>query len=225
MPSYEGGGYLSNVLGSGYVDPSDKSNKDLKQMMDHFYMAQYVGNSTLWQQGQIDRRFKVGDQQLYQQFYGSNSTQYSRFFINLIRRHINMTCGFQRRNRKSTITQPINDNDDPLSDDYNAVMRWCDNRDGFQEYLSQAFEESTSVGESLLHMYPDYTLDPISGDLFTDCVAMPNYLIDQYYAKQDLTDCNGIWRRRWTSKEVAKQMLPGYAKEIDKMRVGGMRDG
>lgn len=220
MGSYESGEYSL-----GYIDPSDVQTKDLKQMQDWFYQSNYTTNSTYWLQGAIDKRFKVGDQQLYNQVYGQNSQNVQKFFFNLIRRHINMICGYQRKNRKSTITIPVLDNGDQLADDYNKVMRWCDDRDGFQEYLSQAFEGACDTGETLLHLYPDYTFDPISGDLFTDCVAYNNYLIDQYTRKQDLSDCNGIWRRRWTSKQMAKMLLPGYADEIEKMKPGGMKDG
>ncbi len=220
MGSYESGQYSL-----GYIDPTDAQAKDLKQMQDWFYQSNYTANSTLWMQGAIDKRFKVGDQNLYNATYGQNSQNVQKFFFNLVRRHINMICGYQRKNRKSTITIPIGDTDDPLADDYNKVMRWCDDRDGFQEYLSQSFEGACDTGETLLHLYPDYTFDPISGDLFTDCVAYNNYLIDQYSRKQDLSDCNGIWRRRWTSKVMAKMLLPGYAKEIDKMKPGGMKDG
>jgi hypothetical protein len=220
MASYESGQYSL-----GFIDPSDVQAKDLKQMMDWFYTSQYPTASTHWLQGAIDKRFKVGDQQLYNQVYGNNSQNVQKFFFNLIRRHINMICGFQRKNRKSTITVPNQQDTDPLADDYNKVMRWCDDRDGFQEYISQSFEGAVDTGETLLHMYPDYTFDPVSGDLFTDCVAYNNYLIDQYTRKQDLSDCNGIWRRRWLSKQMAKTLIPGYASEIDKMKPGGMKDG
>lgn len=220
MGSYEQGGYSL-----GYVDPTDVGSKNLQQMMDWFYNSNYIGNSVLWLQGAIDKRFKVGDQNLYYAMYGSNYQQSQRFFFNLIRRHVNMIAGYQRKNRKSTITIPIHDDDDALADDYNKVMRWCDDRDGYQEYQSQAFEGCLDTGMTMMHLYPDYTLDPISGDLFSDCVSYNNYLIDINFRKQDLTDCNGIWRRRWTSKEGAKLLLPGYAKEIDKMKPGGMKDG
>lgn len=220
MGSYESGQYSL-----GYIDPSDVQSKELKQMMDWFYQSNYTANSTYWMQGAIDKRFKVGDQQLYNQVYGQNSQNVQKFFFNLIRRHINMICGYQRKNRKSTITIPTLDNGDQLADDYNKVMKWCDDRDGFQEYLSQSFEGACDTGETLLHLYPDYTFDPISGDLFTDSVSYNNYLIDQYTRKQDLSDCNGIWRRRWTSKQMAKMLIPGYADEIDKMKPGGMKDG
>jgi len=225
MGSYENGNYS---LGTSFIDPTDTDAKHLKQQQDHFYQANYPGNSALWMQGAVDKRFKVGDQALYNSFYGmSNQTnqQMQKFFFNMIRRHINMTCGFQRKNRKSTVTVPVHDNDDSLSDDYNKVMKYCDDRDGFQEYLSQAFEGAVDTGMTLLHLYPDYTLDPISGDLFTDSVSYNNYLIDQYFRKQDLSDCNGIWRRRWVNKQGAKALIPGYAKEIDKMKTGGVKDG
>jgi len=194
-------------------------------MMDWFYQSNYPTNSVYWLQGAIDKRFKVGDQQLYNQVYGNSSSNAQKYFFNLIRRHINMVCGFQRRNRKSTTTVPARSDEDTVVDDYNHVLRWSEDRDGFQEYLSQAFEGACDTGETLLHLYPDYTFDPISGDLFTDCVQWNNYLIDQYTRKQDLSDCNGIWRRRWVSKQGAKLLLPGYSSEIDKMKSGGMKDG
>lgn len=222
MGSYESGRYSL-----GYIDPTDIQTKDLKQFQDWFYQSNYPTNSVYWLQGAIDKRFKVGDQQLYSQVYGAGQSSQSmqRFFFNLIRRHINMVCGFQRRNRRSTVVLPLNDQDDPLGDDWNKTLRWCDDRDGFQEYFSQSFEGACDTGETLLHLYPDYTFDPVSGDLFTDAVQWNNYLIDQYTRKQDLSDCNGIWRRRWTSKQGAKLLLPGYAKEIDRMKPGGMKDG
>jgi hypothetical protein len=223
LSSYEAGSFNYQL---GYVDPSDVSNKDLLQMMDWFYNSNYPSNASLWMQGAIDMRFKVGDQGLYNQVYGNNNTgDAQRFFFNLIRRHINMVCGYQRKNRKSTISMPIHDQDDALADDINRVFRYCENRDGFQEYLSEAFEGSCSTGMTLLNMYLDFTNDPISGDIFTDAVPYNDYLIDQFFKKQDLSDCNGIWRRKWTSKTIAKGLLPGYEKEIDKMKPGGQKDG
>jgi len=223
MGSYENsnGGYS---LG-GYIDGNDVDAKNIKQMMSHFYESSYPQNASYWQQGSIDKRFKAGDQSLWSMIYGDNNYyQARRFFFNLIRRHINMICGYQRKNRKSTITLP-NFEGDQLSDEFNAVLKWSEERDGFQEYLSQAFEGSCDTGMSLLHLYPDYTLDPVSGDLFTDQVAYNNFLIDPYFRKMDLTDCSFVWRRRWVNQEAAKALLPGHAKEIAKMRPSGLKDG
>ena len=165
----------------GYVDPTDQGSVNLKGMIDHFYLSSYPQNSAYWVQGAIDKRFKAGDQTLWSMVYGDNNYyQARRFFFNLIMRHINMIGGYQRKNRKSTITIPINDTDQ-VADDYNKVLKWSEDRDGFQEYFSQSFENCLDVGANLLHLYPDYTLDPISGDLFTDSVSYNNYLIDPYY--------------------------------------------
>ena len=146
MGSYENSSY---TLGLGYVDPSDRGNKDLKQMMDHFYLSNYTGNGAFWMQGNIDMMFKVGNQNMSSAVYGQNYQQSQKFFFNLVMRHISMVAGFQRRNRKSTITLPLSDGDDPLSDDYNKVVRWSEDRDGFQEYLSQSFEGAVSTGMNL----------------------------------------------------------------------------
>lgn len=224
MGSYENsaGGYS---LGEGYIDGSDSGAKNLRQMMDHFYQRSYPANAAYWVQGAIDKRFKVGDQTLWSMVYGDNNYyQARRWFFNLIRRHINMICGYQRKNRKSTITLP-NLDADPVADDYNACLKWSEERDGFQEYLSEAFEGSCDTGMSLLHLYPDYTLDPINGDLFTDQVSYNNFLIDPYFRKQDLTDCSFVWRRRWVNNITAQALLPGHAKEIAKMRPSGLKDG
>lgn len=222
MGSY-GGEYASPTY---YIDGErGDSIKSARGRMDNFYTQHYPANAVMWQQGAIDKRFKVGDQTLWSMIYGDNNYYGARrFFFNLIRRHINMIVGYQRKNRKSTITVPIF-KDDSLADEYNQCLKWSEERDGFQEYFSQAFEGACDTGQTLLFMYPNYTYDPVSGDLFTDCVSYNNFLMDSYYRKQDLSDCSGIWRRRWTTKTVAKALLPGLEDRIDKMLPSGIKDG
>lgn len=221
------GSYGNSYYGEGSsTDPGDYGSSHLKQMQDHFYQSSYPSNAAFWVQGSVDTRFKVGDQTLNSMVYGDNQYYQSRrFFFNLIMRHINMICGRQRQNRKSTITVPNQINTDPLADDFNKVLKWSEDRDGYQEYQSQAFEGAITTGLSLLHLYPDYTLDPVSSDLFTDQVSYQNVLMDPWWKKQDLTDCGFIWRRRWVNKTQAKALLPGRAKDIDKMKASGMKDG
>lgn len=220
MGSYNSGGYSL-----GYIDPSDAKAKDLRQMQDWFYRANYTGASAIWAQGAIDKRFKVGDSNLNSSLYGQTSSQYQKFFFNLIQRHGNMISGFQRKNRKSTITIPNQADTDESADDFNKILRWSEDRDNFQEYFSESFENGIDVGMNWLWMYMDYTNDHVSGDIFTDSVAINNVLWDQNFHKQDLTDCNGLWRRRWVSKNGAMVLLPDYAKEISKMRPCGAKDG
>jgi hypothetical protein len=204
-----------------YVD----GDKEITEMMDSCYEKAYTINSSYWTQGTIDKRFKVGDQSLWSLVYGDNKYYQARkFFFNLIRRQVNMVCGYQRQNRKSTIVIPSETGDDQLADDYTGVMLWQDRRDSTHEYLSQLFEGAIDVGCGLLHLYPDYTMDPFSGDLWLDYVAYNNFLIDPWFRKQDLSDCNFIWRRRWVTKDRLKTLLPGMT-DIDKMTRKSGKDG
>lgn len=205
----------------------DEDSHNILEMQDSFYNQNYPLNAAYWQQGLIDKRFKAGDQSLYSLMYGSNDYYNSRkFFFNLIRRHVSMIAGHQRRNRKSTIAIGIHsDIDDSLTDDYNDTLRWCEDRDGTQEYFSQGFENALDVGMNLLHLYPDYTSDPFSGDLMLDSVSFNNYVIDSFFRKRDLTDCNGIYRRRWVSQKSAQSLLPGRAKDIKRLMPSGLKDG
>lgn len=211
--------------GEWYLDGDGDKVKSIKSMMGHFYQSHYTGNAAMWQQGAIDTRFKAGDQTLNSMMYGENNNPQSRrFFFNLIRRQINMICGRQRQQRKSTVTLPLQ-KADALADDYNAVIKWSETRDGFQEYLSQAFEGACTTGLSLLNLYMDYTYDPINGDLCSDQVSYNNFLIDTHWRKMDFSDCSFIWRRRWVSKSMAKSLLPGMEDRIQKMRPSGVKDG
>jgi len=220
MAAYEKSGYS---LGS--TDPLDKSQGDVKKMRESAYQSAYPACSVFWQQATLDKRMKSGDQAFNNMIYGDNTYNNSkRFFFNLIRKHVNMICGYQRRNRKSTVAMPVHQNDD-LADEFNAVMKFCEEKDGFQEYFSQAFEGAVDVGMSLLHMYMDYSQDPVSGDILTENIAFNNFLIDPYWRKMDLSDCRFIWLRKWASKEEAMSLLPQAADKISKMRPPGTTDG
>lgn len=177
------GSYGNSYYGEGdYTDPSDYGNQHLKAMQDHFYQSSYPANAALWVQGSIDTRFHVGDQTLWSMIYCDNQYYQSRrFFFNLGMKHINLISGVQRENRKSTVTLPAQGDSDPLCDDYNKVLKWSEDRDGFQDYLSDAFYSSLITGRDLLHLYADYTRDPVNGDLCTDRVFYNNFLIDPYY--------------------------------------------
>lgn len=209
----------------GMVDPSDVDIKSCKQMAEYFYQSSYPSNSAFWQQGFVDKRFKVGDQGFMGMLFGEDEYFANRrYFFNYLLRNINMVGGNQRRNRKSTITLPLHDND-ALCDDYNAVLKWCEGRDGFPEYFSEAFEGSITTGLNLLNLYIDYTNDPISGDLLTSVVDYNNILLDPNWRKMDFSDLGFAWRRTWNSKERTKCLLPGRDKEIDKLQHSNIKDG
>lgn len=209
----------------GMVDPSDVDVKSAKQLAEYFYQSSYPSNSAFWQQAFVDKRFKVGDQGFMGMLFGDEEYFANRrYFFNYILRNINMVVGNQRKNRKSTITLPLHDND-ALCDDYNNVLKWCESRDGFAEYFSEAYEGAITTGLNLLNLYIDYTNDPISGDLLTSVVDYNNILLDPNWRKMDFSDLGFAWRRTWNSKERTKTLLPGRDKEIDKLQASNIKDG
>lgn len=214
-----------NNYSSFHVDGGEGA-RTIKQMMDGYYQQSYPINAAYWQEGLIDKRFKVGDQSLYASLYGEEDFyRHKRFFFNKIRRHVNMIIGFQRRNRKSMQSVSIEQENDDLSDQFTKALLHGERVSGFQEYFSQACEGATDVGISYLQCYLDYSRDPVNGEIAWDNVAYNNCLIDPYFRKSDFSDCNFWWRRKWVSKDIAKSLLPSRAKDIDKIRAQGAKDG
>jgi hypothetical protein len=213
------------AIQDNYTDSNLMGDLAVKQMMDHSYEGDYLINASFQREAMIDKRFKVGDQNLSSMLYGDSQYFNQRSFsFNLIRRNVNMIAGYQRQHRKSGALVGVEDKDQILANDWTQLSMWSERREGFHEYFSQAFEGAVDVGLSLLQMYNDYTMDPVSGDLICDNISYNNFIMDSWFRKQDLSDCNYIWRRRWVSKQRAKNLLPGRAKEIDRMRPDGFKD-
>lgn len=209
---------------SAYYTDGDS---DFLAFKEYVYQNGYTANSALWREGAIDKRFVTGDQNLLSLVYGDNTwAGKRRFYFNLIRRNINMIAGYQRQHRKSGVVIPDREEYQALADDYTKLSLWSERREGFQEYLSQAFElGALQVGQGFLELYPDYTLDPISGDLCCDYVSYNGLLIDPWWRKMDLSDCGYIWRRQWVDRNEAMRRLPGRAKDIARLKPDGVRDG
>jgi len=78
---------------------------------------------------------------------------------------------------------------------------------------------------NLLSTWLDFRTDPVNGDIKVDSVPYNSYLIDPYFTKKSLEDCNSIWTRKYLSKQQAKALLPDREEEIEGLRALGSRDG
>jgi hypothetical protein len=136
-----------------------------------------------------------------------------------------MITGYQRRNRKSTVVVPIENSDDITASQFSKVMLWAMERDNTYEAISQAFDGAVTTGMNLLSVWMDYRNDPINGDICVDNVNYNAYLIDPFFRKHDLSDCNFIWTRKWLTRDQVISLLPDRKEEIGKLRASGNRDG
>lgn len=210
-----------------YTEDMSGEDRGILRVMEDKYSEAVTLNQSFWSEADIDTRFKAGDQTLWNDIYG-NLPAYRRkqFYFNRIRRIVNMITGYQRKHRKSIIAIPVENNDQETSDQYSKLLLWTFNKSNAQECISRAFDAGTvTTGMGLINIYMDYSADPVSGDIKCDFCPYSSFLIDPYFKKQDLSDCNFIWRRQWMSKKQLEILLPGREEDIQKLTARGNRDG
>jgi hypothetical protein len=199
-------------FGSPYYN---EGNNDILNRMNAFYAEAITINQAFWSEGDTDVRYEVGDQTLFNDLYGNiPSARRRQFCFNRIRPIINMITGHQRRMRKSTIVVPVENGDQETADQFTKIMLWINNQENVLETISEAFHGSLVTGMNLLQIWVDYRNDPISGDIKVDNCPYNSFVIDPYFKKADLSDCNGIWKRTWISKRTCASLLPDKANEI-----------
>jgi len=173
-----------------------------------------------------DSRFKAGDQTLWNDIYSNHPAFRKRqFSFNRIRRVVNMISGYQRQHRKSTIVTPIENSAERAADQFSKLLYHVNNTADVLDNISEAFEGALTTGMNLLSTWVDFRSDPVNGDIRVDNVSYNGYLIDPYFQKMDLSDCNNIWTRKYISRSQVESLLPGRELEIKDMRGWGNRDG
>ena len=82
------------------------------------------------------------------------------------------------------------------------------------ETISDSFRGSLVTGMNLLQVWMDYRSDPVSGNIKVDNCSYNSFLIDPYFRKADLSDCNAIWKRSYLTKRECISLLPDSAEII-----------
>lgn len=199
-------------LGPQYYTEKDRP---ILSRMEAFYAETITINQSFWAEADTDTRFHAGDQTLWSDIYGNLPINRRRNFnFNRIRRVINMISGYQRRNRKSTIVTPVENADAETADQFTKILLWLANQEGILETISESFEGSLVTGMNLLHLWMDYRTDPVSGNIKVDNCSYNSFLIDPYFRKPDLSDCNAIWKRTFLTKRECVSLLPDHTEEI-----------
>lgn len=210
-------------LGPQYYDEKDKG---MLSRMEAFYAESITVNQSFWGEADTDTRFESGDQSLWNDLYGNLPANRRRnFSFNRIRRVVNMISGHQRRNRKSTIVIPIENADDNTADQFTKVINWVNRQEGVLETISESFQGSLITGMNLLQVWMDFRGDPVSGNIRVDNCSYNSFLIDPYFRKADLSDCNALWKRSFINKREALSLLPDQKDLIMSLYGQDTRDG
>jgi hypothetical protein len=191
----------------------------------------YEENSSQWLQfmyeGDIDTRFAAGDQEAIYNYISTNYNYHKRNQINfnMIRTIRNMISGHQRKVRKTSVVIPQEFNDQKTADQLSNLLMWSMQGSDAYSCISKSFEGAITAGMNLIATYMDYSDDPVNGDIKINNISYNAFLIDPFFKKLDLSDCNYIWTRKWLSKNQIKSLLPGREDEVDALPASGNRDG
>jgi len=202
------------------------NDHNILKLMDYVYAKNITINQSFWSEADVDSRFEAGDQTLWNDIYGNlPAFRRRQFNFNRIKRVVNMVTGYQRQHRKSTIVTAVEGSSDQTASQLTKILYNLNNNNGILETISEAFHGSLITGMNLLSVSLNYNKDPVNGDIEVSNNAYNSFLIDPYFKKADLSDCNNVWSRKYVSREQAKALIPGREKEIDAMKGWGNRDG
>lgn len=204
----------------------DEKDQGVLSRMEQFY-GQCLGiNMSFWGEADQDTRFYCGDQTLWNNLYGNlSASQRRQFNFNHIRRVVSMIEGHQRRNRKSTIVTPVENADAHTADQFTKVLMWAQNQEGILETVSDSFRGALITGMNLMQVWLDYRTDPSSGNIKVDNCSYNSFVIDPYFRKADLSDCNGIWKREYLTRMQCISLFPKDAEQILNLPGSNHRDG
>jgi hypothetical protein len=210
-------------IGPAYYD---EKHKDILARMEAFYAESITINQSFWAEADTDTRFEAGDQTLWNDLYGNLPANRRRQFnFNRIRRVINMISGHQRRNRKSTVVTPVENGDAETADQFTKTLLWINQQEGVLETISESFHGALVTGMNFLQVWVDYRSDPVSGNIRVDNCSYNSFLVDPYFRKADLSDCNSIWKRSFLTKRECISLLPDKSEEILGLQGGDSGNG
>ena len=141
--------------------------------------------------------------------------------LNKIRRVINLYSGYERENRTQTVTTAVEGSDEITADLFSNVMYYVYDKGNADYIFSEAFEHALKTGLSIVGIYMDYTKDKVNGDIKFYWKPFNAVMLDPYFTKRDLSDCDQASTRDLLSKEQVKSMLPWVPpEEIDSIPTG-----
>lgn len=141
--------------------------------------------------------------------------------LNKIRRVVNLYSGYERENRTQTVTAPVEGSDEITADLFSNVMYYVYDKGNADYIFSEAFEHALKTGLAIVGIYMDYTKDKVNGDIRFYWKPFNALMLDPYFTKRDLSDCDQASTRDLLSKEQVKAMLPWIdPEEIDRIPTG-----
>ncbi len=190
----------------GYVS-SGTNNEKVFQFNQFFYDA-YRTFGTYYAAAYRDLRAYAGDN--WTNLEKTKLERQNRMILELnkIRRVVNLYSGYERENRTATVCTPVEGSDARTADQFSDVMYYVYDKANADYIVSEAFEHSLKTGLAIIGLYMDYSRDKINGDIKMYWKPFNALMLDPYFTKRDLSDCDQASTRDLLSKEQIKALLP-----------------
>lgn len=144
--------------------------------------------------------------------------------LNKIRRIVNLYSGYERENRTSTVVFPVEPSDQETADQLSNVMQFVYDKGSAEYVFSEAFEHSLKSGLAIVGIYMDYSRDKLNGDIKFYWKPFNSLILDPYFTKRDLSDCDQAATRDLLSRDQVKALLPWVDPSVIDNIPTGIRD-
>lgn len=199
------------------------SNEKVFKWQQFFYDA-YRTWGVFYAQAYRDLRAYAGDN--WTNLERSKLERQNRMVLELnkIRRVVNLYSGYERENRTQTVCAPVEGSNEQTADQFSNVMYYAYEKGNADYIFSEAFEHALKTGLAIVGIYMDYSKDKVNGDIKFYWKPFNAVMLDPYFTKRDLSDCDQASTRDLLSKEMVKAMLPGVDPKIIDDIPTGIRD-
>jgi hypothetical protein len=211
-----------------YKDLDEVANE--KALLDRVDIS-YSQASPIWQgfwnEANMDMRTVVGDQSVWSS-YGTDfpTTGKRQLHFNIVNKCIEMVCGRQRQQRKTTIVTPQQTgySQQQMADDLSNCIQWAYAKSGAYEHFSDAFASAQKVGLSFIESWLDRREDLVNGDIKHRVLEYSSIFCDPFWRNPNLSDCSYIWVRRYMDRKALVALMPKMAEEIMSISTADLRD-
>ena len=179
-----------------------------------------------WYEADLDTKIVTNQGDWWSSFFNVNYRNQKMLQFNKILRILNMVGGHQRNSRKATIVSAIENGSEVTADQLTKVMAWCMAQDDTYTKISDTFDGSNITGLNLIEAWMDFREDPENGKIVTSRLPYNSFLMDNYWTKSDLSDCDWIWTRRYQTRRQVLSLYPKIEGDLPAMNGGyGAKDG
>lgn len=194
---------------------------DKVSKFNQFFFDAYRTWGVFYSRAYRDLRAYAGDNWTQQEKTMLEKQRRMVLELNKIRRVINLYSGYERENRTSTVVIPVEGSDEQTADLFSDVMMQIYARTQAEYVFSEAFDHHLKTGLAIIGMYMDYTNDKVNGDIRFYWKPFNAVMLDPYFTKRDLSDCDQASTRDLLSRDQVKALLPWVdPKEIDNIPTG-----